>query len=204
MQRRNDQEFSSVTEVADWYDAKYTEMGDGWFTPDTEIDAHLDSMGYPSDATSTTLIDLGAGAGHALAVSARRNGFCCGSEISKVGRTIGMKRIRKAGFLNGCVMIPDPMEHIPYDDCFFDFAMSLGSMEHVLSIPVALTEMHRILKHGGRFLIYAPNELWLHYDQPLETTATEDEWLEWLGAAGLVVEKTIRNNDNNSYIGRKE
>ena len=96
-----------------------------------------------------------------------------------------------------------PMESLADPIGRFDFAISLGSMEHALNIPAAVREMARILKPGGRYLLYVPNEEWVHEDQPLETTATGDEWVELLIGAGLGVDSVGKIRDNNRIVGRK-
>ncbi|MDP6490838.1 MAG: methyltransferase domain-containing protein [Kiritimatiellia bacterium] len=49
-------------------------------------------------------------------------------------------------------------EELDFDDETFDAVFCLNSMHHIPDIPKALTEIHRVLKKGGRFLFFEPGE----------------------------------------------
>lgn len=207
MKARNDSEFTTHSQVASWYDAKYTEMGGGWHTPAEEIDHHLYELGLPLDARNTTLVDLGSGDGQLLMRAALSGAFCYGIEISEVGRRMTMERLEQLNTLSGhthtVVLINRPMESTGFLGESMDYAISLGSMEHALDIPAAVREMARILKPGGRWLLYVPNEEWIHEDQPLETAAPAEWWVGMLTEAGLAVGNVEKVSDNNRITGIK-
>lgn len=207
IRRRNAQGFSTPAEVGDWYDKKYTEMSGGWHTPPEEIDAHLDALGLPQDARGLSIIDLGFGDGQLLIRAAMRKADCYGVDLSNVGREFAKLAYAKLVLDIGQVGTFDlhhaRMEDTKFAGNAFDFAISLGSMEHALDIPAAVGEMARILKPGGKFLLYVPNEEWIHEDQPLETTAPSSWWIFLLNAHGLVVEGDTKMNDNNRITGFK-
>lgn len=208
--RRNDGSFTTHGEVAAWYDAKYVAMSGGWHTPVEELDAHLDALGVRmglSPVDHITLIDLGSGDGQLIVRALRRGVHCTGIDISAVGREMTARRIDAADdeLPQGltAALLGVPMERTGLPAASFDFAISLGSMEHCLDIRAAVHEMSRLLKAYGRWLLYVPNELWVHEDQPLETTAPSSWWVELLKGAGLVVVKDERMNDNNRITGYK-
>lgn len=205
--RRNDQQFTEHQQVAGWYDDKYTEMGSGWITPIEEIDNHLYVLGLPSDARGMSLIDLGSGDGQLLMRALLSGAACVGCEISEVGRGMTLQRweqlYRSNPTIGRLALTNKPMENTGLPDGMFDFAISLGSMEHALDIEAAVNEMARILKPGGRWLLYVPNDEWIHHDQPLETTAPSHWWISLLGAAGLLVGSDEQMRDNNRISGIK-
>jgi SAM-dependent methyltransferase len=55
-------------------------------------------------------------------------------------------------------------EALPYPDCQFDLVLSHEVLEHVQDDRQAVAEMVRVLKAGGRGVIFAPNRLY-----PFET-----------------------------------
>lgn len=214
--RRNAQNFTQHEEVGGWYDAKYTEMGGGWHTPPEELDAHLDALGLPEEADGRSIIDLGFGDGQLLVRAVRRGASCYGVDLSHVGRQMARKRyvdtlealVSEDALSRGVgwrtfVLRNAAMEETFFEDNAFDFAISLGSMEHALDIPAAVTEMARILKPHGRFLLYVPNEEWIHEDQPLETTAPSSWWVKLCRGAGLWVNVDEKIRDNNRITGWK-
>jgi SAM-dependent methyltransferase len=55
-------------------------------------------------------------------------------------------------------------EHLSYPTNFFDLVLSHEVLEHVRDDALAITEMVRVLKQGGRAIIFCPNRLY-----PFET-----------------------------------
>lgn len=205
--RRNALSFALPEQVAIWYNAKYREMGSGWITPAEELDHHLFELGLPSDARGYTLVDLGCGDGQLLMRALLSGAHCFGADLSETALAMAARRFAVLSSSNDGVW-PDrlqldaaPMEHLPYPDSYFDFAISLGSMEHSLVIEEAIAEMARVLKPGGRFLLYVPNEAWVHEDQPLETIAPSSWWIAQCEGAGLRIANDERLGDNNRITG---
>jgi 2-polyprenyl-3-methyl-5-hydroxy-6-metoxy-1,4-benzoquinol methylase len=50
---------------------------------------------------------------------------------------------------------------LPFVDKHFDAVVSLAVLEHVQDEAKALSEIHRVLKPGGDFLIAVPNKWWI-------------------------------------------
>lgn len=210
-QRRNAAEFTDHAQVAWWYSQKYLEMGGGWHTPVEELDRHLYVLGLPSDARGMRLVDLGFGDGQLLARAVLSGASCFGVDICEVGYRMALTRWMELdsahnvgeGALGSMSLSLSPMETTGYPSAHFDFALSLGSMEHALDVEAAVVEMARILKPGGRWLLYVPNEEWAHDDQPLETVAPSSWWVGLCEQAGLVVGNDERLGDNNRITGVK-
>ncbi len=63
-------------------------------------------------------------------------------------------------------------EALPYPDGYFDLVLSHEVLEHVADDRAAAAEMARVLRPGGRAVVFAPNRLW-----PFETHG-----MYWRGA----------------------
>jgi SAM-dependent methyltransferase len=48
-------------------------------------------------------------------------------------------------------------EHLPFPDCYFDLVLSHEVLEHVQDDHAAVREIVRVLKPGGRAVIFCPN-----------------------------------------------
>lgn len=59
------------------------------------------------------------------------------------------------------------MHDLPFPEEFFDGAMLWDVLEHCLAPLVVLWECQRVLKSGGRLLIYIPSDSWA--DHPVHT-----------------------------------
>lgn len=57
-----------------------------------------------------------------------------------------------------------PAECLPYPDATFDVLLSHEVLEHVSDDQAAVREAHRVLKPGGRMVVFVPNRLY-----PFET-----------------------------------
>lgn len=190
-------QIDSSDELGRWYDAKYTEMGDGWNTPADECNRHLDDLGVLVDATQT-LLDVGCGAGHFL-VEAQKRVLAFGVEISRVGLELCQRRGVFANKVDiGSKAVSLSLYGVPAQ---FDYIVSLGSLEHIVELDQALVNIRGLLAPMGKFYFYCPNELWKHFDQPNERTMTDEEWIGLFAQHGLYVESTKRWNDNTAFIG---
>lgn len=189
---------NSTKEIGDWYNNKYREMGGAWNTPPEDCMFHINKV-IPFMLYTTrhnTLLDLGCGGGHFIN-SAKDWFICTGIEASTVGLEECRKRVPEATFLEMDI------ENMEFADFKFDIITSIGTLEHVVNIPLAVAECFRVLKEGGVFYVYAPNTEWIHEDQPNEVRMDELEWKEILTNAGFKVEYFEKYRDNNIYICRK-
>ena len=188
-------QIATTEELAAWYDQKYTEMGDGWYTPPEECNKHLDDLGVPFDK-NLYLLDIGCGAGHFLAEAEKRV-TCVGYEISSVAIARARWRCKTASIFK---RTPE----IDGSETSFDYVVSIGSLEHIVDLDAAL-EMIRVglLARDGKFYFYCPNEKWKHYDQPNERTMTDNEWMDLFAKHGLYTWEAKRWNDSTAFKGSK-
>lgn len=199
IQRR---ELATTNAIADWYDRKFTEMNGAWKTPDSEWEEHL-RRGIRF--THGSLIDLGCGDGsfirHAVGKYTGLSGY--GIDISAVGIALADYARRNTPTSGRQYFLIRDMAATGMIPESFDYAVSLGSMEHCLDIPRVLQEAYRILKPGGTLYVYAPNEHWTATDQPNETLMNRDEWVSHLQSAGFHVDNYWPLGNNNAYLARK-
>ena len=182
--------YESTEELGAWYDAKYKEMGGCWVTPYEEMENHLDALGVVYDMDKK-LLEVGCGDGSFLAVA--------GERVQSVGIEISQYCVENR--VKGTTIWLMGVENM-YSNYFFDYIVSIGSLEHVIDIGKALRKIAYYLKPGGHFLFYNPNELWTHEDQPTARTGTDEEWQELIEAGGeLVVTSVERIGNNTRLIG---
>ena len=182
------QSLNSTSEMAKWYDQKYADMNGCWQTPEAELDQHLDDFGLTGG--NLRVLDIGCGDGSFVKRMRDRGYQSYGIEVSSeaVARSQDT-RIRLRDICERPVHGP------------FDRIISLGSLEHVIDIDVALDNIRQSLAPGGRWYFYIPNELWKHEDQPNERTATDEEWKALFRKHGLVTESYRRWNDSTAFQG---
>jgi ubiquinone/menaquinone biosynthesis C-methylase UbiE len=70
------------------------------------------------------------------------------------------------------------MTELPFPDAWFDAAYATESLEHAVEVDVAVAEMCRVVKPGGRIAIIDKNvEHWGKLQTP--------EWEKWFGRKEL-------------------
>lgn len=98
------------------------------------------------------VLDLGCGAGHAsfaaAGVAAEVTAYDLSAEMLAVvegaARDKGLANIRTR---------QGTAESLPFGDASFDAVISRMSAHHWRNVPAALTEMHRVLKPGGKIVL---------------------------------------------------
>lgn len=115
-------------------------------------------MGLNSDAR---VLDIGCGSGWAARVMAEHatKGYVVGIDISD--EMIEVARAESSDYPNVRYEVASA-EGLPFGDNHFTHAFSMESLYYYSNIAVALKEIHRVLKDGGRFVtvvdLYAENE----------------------------------------------
>lgn len=84
------------------------------------------------------------------------------AEKSEVKLNIGAGVTYIPGFVNidistqADITLDLGKDRLPFDDNSVDLIVSYHTLEHVSDYLFALSEIHRVLKHGGRFLVGLP------------------------------------------------
>ena len=182
------QSLNSTAEMAQWYNAKYEEMGGCWYTPEEELDRHLNDFGLTGG--DATIVDIGCGDGSLV-----RRAVAIG--YAAFGLEISQQAIGDHTNLTIRDICAGPL------DFQADYIISLGSLEHVIDLDAALNNIHSSLKPEGRWYFFVPNELWPHFDQPNERTATDEEWIDLFADHGLITESVKRWGDCSALQGRR-
>ena len=133
------------------------------------------------------VLDIGSGPGllaHDMAASVGRNGCVCGIDISEDMLTMSRKRctnqphteFQKADATN-----------LPYPNDSFDAAASTQVYEYVRDIPVALAELYRVARPGGRAVVLDTDygSLVIHTEDEARMKRVLSAWNEHYVHAGL-------------------
>jgi arsenite methyltransferase len=94
------------------------------------------------------ILDLGCGPGHLareLAAAVGPEGRVCGADVSEQMLELASDPSVELEHLDGTTL--------PFADAAFDAAVATQVYEYVEELPVALAELHRVLRSGGRALI---------------------------------------------------
>jgi len=94
------------------------------------------------------ILDIGCGTGANLEMLARfgeAEGVDVSTEALAFCRERGLQNVRQG-----------EAEHLPYEDCTFDLVTGLDVVEHLDDDIAGLREMRRVLRTGGRALLFVP------------------------------------------------
>lgn len=97
-----------------------------------------------TESQNPRILDYGSGQGQLIALARSRNVDIYGVDVPGIEVTDRASLIGKDG-------------HIPHPDNSFDVVVSNQVFEHVANPPVALAEIHRVLKPGGVFIALFPD-----------------------------------------------
>lgn len=149
------------------------------------------------DLRGKRVLDVACGLGQWLALLQRRGARISGIDISERAVDLCRQRFPDGDFHQGAA------EQLPFADASFDLVTCMGSLEHFLDKPAALSEMVRVAVPGARFLILVPNAGFLtrrlglyrgtQQVQIREDVYTLKEWADLLAGTGLVVNARWRD-----------
>lgn len=132
------------------------------------------------------ILDVGCGSGRGME-EFKKYGEVFGFDISPEA----LDFCRQRGLKN--VQLADLNQKLPYDDNSFDLVVALDVLEHVEKDVFALSEIKRILKENGRFLLSVPAhpKLWSYWDEIIyhKRRYTQNELKGKLENAGFVIKR---------------
>ncbi len=149
------------------------------------------------DMRGREVLDVACGAGQWLGHLHGEGAAIAGVDLSARAIDACRKRFPEGEFHCG------PAESLPFEDSRFDLVTCMGSLEHFLDKPAALSEMKRVAKPDAQFLILVPNAGFLTrrlglYGGTQQVKVKEDvyelaQWETRFASAGLRVTKRWRD-----------
>lgn len=157
-------------------------------------------------ASGSRLLDLSCGLGYFLLAAWRHD-----SGLQLHGLDHSVYAVGEARVLvpSAELRVGDAMR-LPYKDASFDAVTCLGSLEHYPDSERGAAEISRVLKPGGKALVYVPNQFFLGYillvwrsgETPHEASQnlyerfeTRQGWEALLERHGLRVRRVEKHND---------
>ena len=127
-----------------------------WQGSGADLNAAIESTKFaPHVSVTDTVVDFGCGAGALLAALA-------------IGQRVGVEPnppARRAGEARGVRVVASTGE---LEDAMADVVISNHALEHTLAPLSELRELRRILKPGGRLVLWVPLDDWRTQRQPRE------------------------------------
>lgn len=105
------------------------------------------------------LLDVGCGAGGFLAYAAQTVRFVAGLDASGIQVRMARRRLRDRVEAGRAELVLGDAEALPWDDGRFSAVASLNCLKFVAEPDRALSEMHRVLRAGGRVAILVDTEV---------------------------------------------
>jgi ubiquinone/menaquinone biosynthesis C-methylase UbiE len=105
------------------------------------------------------VLDLGCGIGNILIALSERTTFArpaVGVDVSPDLIELGRQEVRRAGMEGRIHLQVAPATSLPFDDASFDVVLTSHVIKHLddEAITRAFHEVARVLRHGGRFLMW--------------------------------------------------
>ncbi len=126
----------------------------------TEIqrfEVYLSRVAPFASLSGSSVLDMGAGtSGLLLACQQHGATHLVGIEVEPVLHELAQLRLAGTGIES---LLTDG-NTVPLPDATFDVIFSIHVIEHVVSPPLYMAEMARLLKPGGVVLLSCPNRLW--------------------------------------------
>ena len=139
--------------------------------PFTKIQGHLDAIqtliSMSKVKATDKVLDVACGPGMVACEFAKVAQQVTGIDVTPAMINVAENRQRELGLVNVCWKQGDALS-LPFADGAFDVVISRYSFHHLLAPAVALKEMIRVCKPGGRVLVAdvaMPEEKSAHYDQ---------------------------------------
>src|SRR3989338_1722589 len=189
-------------EIAKGYDAIAEVVGVGGDFYDDCISIHNRYDG--------SILDVGCGRGLLIQkVKARAEK---GTKFYGVDISPKLCEIARKNNPNATVVVGDA-EALPFPDNMFTIVFMTEALEHMLDFGKALSEVSRVLRPGGTFIVTVPNRDWASYDfydkiRNHEFQPIDDHYFRFNEITELVTEHSLkvlryRGMDNLYYYGWK-
>jgi ubiquinone/menaquinone biosynthesis C-methylase UbiE len=102
------------------------------------------------------ILDYGCGAGEVV-IRVREIGLNISGVDAFYAGSNARKTVNENGLFGKAVFELSELGGIPFENGYFDLAVSNQVFEHAQNLDLVLTEIHRILKPGGQLLAPLPS-----------------------------------------------
>ncbi|WLI76262.1 methyltransferase domain-containing protein [Kosakonia sp. H02] len=152
--------------------------------------------------TTASVLDLGCGAGHASFVAAGVVRDVTAYDLSEKMLAV-VRQAASDRQLENLTTVHGAAEKLPFADGAFDVVISRYSAHHWHDVALALREVKRVLKPGGKFIlmdIASPGQpvldIWLQTIEVLRDPShvrnySAAEWLQMTQQSGMLTEKLV-------------
>ncbi|WP_392564501.1 class I SAM-dependent methyltransferase [Orbus wheelerorum] len=149
------------------------------------------------------LLDLGCGAGHVSFLAAGLVKSVTAYDLSDEMLDVVENTAKERG-INNIITQQGTVEKLPFADNSFDIITSRYSLHHWCDVGIAMREVKRVLRPGGKFFLIdvtSPGDpvldVWLQTVEALRDTShvrdyTPGELMTFITQSGLMIDKTYR------------
>ena len=160
-----------------------------WFVGRRAILEEFLRLIIPNSKSETRILDVGCGTGANLGMLAQ---FGAAEGVDVSDDALEFCRLKGLKAHKGLA------ESLPFADASFDVVTALDVVEHLDDDVAGLKEMHRVLKSGGKTLIFVPAFMWLWGVQDdisnHRIRYTKAQIIERLTRAGFEIERATYAN----------
>ncbi len=156
-------------------------------------------VGLAAPQPQWTALDIATGTGHTAFALAPHVASVIGIDLTPEMLSEA-ERLRAERGIGNVVFRPADVHHLPFEDASFDLVTCRRAAHHFSDIALALSEIRRVLRPGGRLVIddrSVPeddfvdrwmNQLDWYHDESHVREYRPSEWRQMLTAAGLAME----------------
>ena len=189
----NTQADSEQARIIAWFDETYSNKGHRYLRPVKAYYVYLELLDVKPGCY---LLDVACGLGQLLLAAQEYECQSFGTDISRKGIAFARKSVPRAALVRANA------ESLPYSDSQFDKIACIGSLERVLNVRRALSEIRRVAKSDAKFcfLVRNSNTLTWKYlsGRPSDKRArghqgadTLERWRELFQSSGFDILRTL-------------
>jgi ubiquinone/menaquinone biosynthesis C-methylase UbiE len=140
------------------HDKRVVDQFTRWAKPFAELPLHSEAEGMARALAAAGIdrrahvLDVACGPGIVVCAFAEHAGHVTGIDLTPAMISQAIERQKKLGFTNVDWRVGDAT-HLPFEDSGFDLAITRYSFHHMPRPDLALSEMRRVCRPGGRVVV---------------------------------------------------